>query len=236
MPEPILKCTDLCKTYGRNAPPVLDHLNIELYPGRITGLLGPNGCGKSTLIKLIAGILTPQSGSIEICGSPRTEASCAQVAYLPERTYFGGAMTVDTAIRYFCDFYADFDEKSAREILSSLSIPTDKSMRHLSKGTQEKVQLALVMSRKASLYLLDEPIAGVDPAARDFVLDTILSQYRPDACVLISTHLLQDIESRLNDFFFLAPGGRIVLSGNAKEVAEAQQKSLNDIFREVFRC
>ncbi|MBE6605400.1 MAG: ABC transporter ATP-binding protein [Ruminococcaceae bacterium] len=232
---PVLNCENIYKSY-QSGRPVLRGLNLTLPAGRIIGLLGPNGCGKSTLIKLIAGLLVPDRGNITICGQPRSEATNALISYLPERPYFQSNMRVVQLLDYFSDFYADFDRSRAIAMLNDLGIAPDARMRTLSKGTKEKVQLVLVMSRRAKLYLLDEPIAGVDPAARDYILRTIISNYSPDATVVLTTHLITDIEPVLDDFVFMGHGGQILLAGNADEVREAHQKSLNELFREVFRC
>ena len=176
MSVPTLKCSGLSKSYKNNNF-VLKDFDFTVEPGRIVGLLGPNGCGKSTLIKLVCGILTPNGGEIEICGEKQSEATNSLVSYLPERTYFNNYMRVDELIKYFKDFYSDFDEEVARKMLDDLKINTSSTLRSLSKGTKEKVQLVMVMSRRAKLYLLDEPIAGVDPAARDYILSTIIGNY-----------------------------------------------------------
>jgi len=169
MTTPVLTCTDLCKSY-RPGIPVLQNLNCSFPAGKIIGLLGPNGCGKSTLIKLVSGILVPNSGEICICGEPRSEHTNSLISYLPERTYFNSWMRVDDLIAYFSTFYADFSEESARAMMRDLNIDTHAKLKTLSKGTREKVQLIMVMARRAKLYLLDEPIAGVDPAARDYII------------------------------------------------------------------
>ena len=236
MSRPILTCKNLDKTYVPGKPPVLHNLNISLSGGKIVGLLGPNGCGKSTLLKLISGILVPDSGSIEICGMPRSEETNSFISFLPERTYFNSQMRVCELITYFRDFFPDFDEECARKMLNDLSIDTAMKLRTLSKGTKEKVQLVLVMSRKAKLYLLDEPIGGVDPAARDYILSTIIGAYNPGAAVIITTHLIYDIEPVLDEFAFMGYGGQILLSGVADEVREQTGKTLDELFREVFKC
>ena len=232
MGTPILECTDLCKRYSK---PVLHNLNLSLPEGKIIGLLGPNGCGKSTLMKLICGILVPDSGSIKICGEERSEATNAYVSYLPERTYFSSGMSVNELIEYFTDFFADFDPQIARNMLADLNIEPQSKLRTLSKGTKEKVQLIMVMARRARLYLLDEPIAGVDPAARDYILQTIIGNYNSEATVVITTHLIHDIEPILDEFAFMGFGGQIVRSGNADEVRAETGKSLDELFKEVFR-
>jgi ABC-2 type transport system ATP-binding protein len=231
----VLECTNLNKSYKRNKP-VLTNLNLVIPAGRIVGLLGPNGCGKSTLIKMIAGILQPNSGEIKVDGNPVGEKSCALISYLPERTYFSNSMKVDEIITYFSDFYSDFDPVRARHLLNDLGIDTSANLKTLSKGTKEKVQLILVMSRNAKLYLLDEPIAGVDPAAREYILSTIVSNYNPEASIVITTHLITDIEQILDDFIFMGYGGQIMMSGNAEETRNETGKSLDELFKEVFRC
>ena len=232
---PVLQCSDLTKSY-KSGTPVLNGLNLMLPAGKIVGLLGPNGCGKSTLLKLIAGILTPDCGSIQICGLARSDATNSLVAYLPERTYFTPSMSVESNICYFRDFYADFDEECARRMIADMGIDTSAKLRQLSKGSQEKVQLILVMSRKARLFLLDEPIAGVDPVAREYILKTIIGNYNEDATVLISTHLIRDIEPILEEFFFMGYGGEILLSGETDAVREEHGGSLEELFKEVFGC
>lgn len=235
MNTPILVCKDLKKSY-KSGVPVLNGFNCTIKSGKIIGLLGPNGCGKSTLLKLICGLLTPDSGEIEICGEKRSELSNALISYLPERTYFTAGMYVDELLAYFSDFYADFDEALARKMLADLKIETNVKLRTLSKGTKEKVQLVMVMARRAQLYLLDEPIAGVDPAARDYILSTIIGNYNTDASVIITTHLIHDIEPILDEFAFMGRGGYITLSGNCDEVRAEKGKSLDELFREVFKC
>ena len=235
MSDIVLKCTNLCKSYNKNTP-VLKDLNIEFPAGKIVGLLGPNGCGKSTLIKLACGLLSADSGEIYICGEERSEKSNALISYLPERTYFNSWMKVDELLKYFSDFYSDFDEELARKMLADLKIDTKSKLRTLSKGTKEKVQLVMVMARRAKIYFLDEPIAGVDPAARDYILQTIVGNYNPEATVVITTHLLHDIEPVLDEFFFMGYSGEIKLSGVADDVREEYGKSLDEIFKEVFKC
>ena len=235
MSTPVLVCSDINKSYKKGVP-VLTNFNCTVPSGKIVGLLGPNGCGKSTLMKLICGILVPDSGDIYVCGQKRSEMTNALVSYLPERTYFNNWMKVDELIRFFAEFYEDFDEALARKMLADLSIKTDAKLKTLSKGTKEKVQLILVMARRAKLYLLDEPIAGVDPAARDYILQTIIGNYNPEATILITTHLIHDIEPVLDEFAFLDFNGKIILSGVADEIRAERGKSLDEIFREEFRC
>jgi len=213
----------------------LDNLTLELPKGRIIGLLGPNGSGKTTFIKLAAGLLTPTGGSLTVCGKPIGPESKALVSYLPDRPYFGKQMTVSQQLDFFQDFYGDFDRERAERMLAGLGISPLAKFRTLSKGTQEKVQLVLVMSRRAQLYLLDEPIGGVDPAARDYILSTIITNYDPNATILLSTHLISDVERVLDDFIFLYQG-KVIRSGNADEARELTGKSLDELFREVFKC
>lgn len=231
----VLECKNLTKSYKKGFR-VLDNMDLELPAGRIIGLLGPNGCGKSTLIKLVAGLLQPDSGTITICGKPVSSESKALVSYLPERPYFNPSQKVTDLIRMFEDFYEDFDKEVATKLLGDLNIDPNARMKTLSKGTKEKVQLILVMSRKARLYLLDEPIAGVDPAAREYILRTIVSNYNPEGTIVITTHLIADVEQVLDDFMFLTYGGNIISAGNAEQIRQNTGKSLDALFREVFRC
>lgn len=234
MSEYVVSARNLTKIYSGNTP-ALDGINIDIPYGQIIGLLGPNGSGKTTLIKMLAGLLTPTSGEISIGGNQIGLESKKIVSYLPERTYFNSWMTVRECMDYFADFYDDFDMQNAEKMLSSLNIDVSSKLRTLSKGTKEKVQLVLVMSRHAELYLLDEPIAGVDPAARDYILSTIIGNYNPKATVLISTHLIADIEPILDSFIFVKDG-KVIARGNADAVREEKGKSLDELFREVFRC
>ena len=231
----VLECKNLTKSYKRGQP-VLKDMNLALPAGRIVGLLGPNGCGKSTLIKLIAGLLQPDSGTITVDGHPISPESKGLVSYLPERPYFNPHQRVNDLIAMFRDFYTDFDEEIARKLLTDLNIDPKARMRTLSKGTKEKVQLILVMSRKAKLYLLDEPIAGVDPAAREYILRTIVGSYNPEGTIVITTHLIADVEQVLDDFMFMGYGGVMVQGGNAEQIRQHWGKSLDQLFREVFRC
>ncbi len=231
----VLECRNLTKSYGKTTP-VLNNLNLDIPQGKIIGLLGPNGCGKSTFIKLVAGLLQPNSGELTVCGLPISEKTNALISYLPEITYFSPGMKVTELIAYFKDFYDDFDEERAYKLLADLSVDINASLKSLSKGTKEKVQLVLVMSRQAKLYLLDEPIAGVDPAAREYILSTIVSNYNPEATIIITTHLITDIEQILDDYIFLSFGGTIVSAGNTEEARNASGKSLDELFKEVFRC
>ncbi|MGM9644797.1 MAG: ABC transporter ATP-binding protein [Eubacteriales bacterium] len=230
----ILECRDLTKRYKAGVN-VLDKFSIDIPKGRIVGLLGPNGCGKSTLIKLISGLLQPNGGEIRVDGEPVGEKTRAMISYLPERTYFNSWMKVDELVTYFEEFYSDFDKPRAYSLLEALGIDRGAKLRSLSKGTKEKVQLILVMSRRAKLYLLDEPIAGVDPAAREYILSTIVSNYDPEATIIITTHLISDVEQVLDDFIFLSQNGKIIAAGSVEQARAESGKSLDEYFREVFR-
>lgn len=229
----ILQCENLCKAYGKKV--ALKGINLNLPAGGIVGLLGPNGAGKSTLIKLINGLLTPTSGTLTIDGEAPGRYTKSVVAYLPERTYFDESMRVRELLRFFADFYADFDSARAQDMLRDLNIDENARLKTLSKGTREKVQLIMVMSRRARLYCLDEPIAGVDPAARDYILRTIINNYNPEATVLISTHLIADIEQVLDEVVFLR-GGEVVLQKSVEDMRCENGKSVDALFREVFKC
>lgn len=229
----ILECKDLTKKYGKFT--ALDHINLSLEGGHIVGLLGPNGSGKTTLIKIINGLLTPSSGEITVNGNPIGVESKKVISYLPDHTYLNKGMRVRDIIDYFEDFYSDFDTKRAYDMLAKLSINPSDKLKTMSKGTKEKVQLILVMSRHADLYVLDEPIAGVDPAARDYILNTILSNYDENATILISTHLIADIENILDQIIFIQ-NGHIRLTSSVEEIREQNGKSVDALFREVFRC
>lgn len=231
----VLESQHLFKAYTKGQP-VLSDFNLRLEGGRIVGLLGPNGCGKTTFLKLVAGLLVPDGGTITIAGTPVSEESRSLVSYLPERPYFTPSMRVHELLTYFSDFYSDFDRPRAEQMLRDLQIDQNARMKALSKGTKEKVQLVLVMARRARLYLLDEPIGGVDPASRDYILQTIVGNYAPDATVVITTHLIADVEPILDEFLFLGFGGRIVMGGVADDVRAQYGRSLDALFREVFRC
>ena len=231
----VLECRNLTKCYVRNRS-VLDSMNLYVPKGKIVGLLGPNGCGKSTLIKLVAGLLVPNSGEILVDGTEVSDKTKALVSYLPERTYFNGWMKVKELVKFFEEFYKDFDTAKAYRLLEDLGIDPDSKLRTLSKGTKEKVQLILVMSRRAKLYLLDEPIAGVDPAAREYILSTIVGNYQEDSTIIITTHLISDVEQVLDDYIFMSYGGQILASGCVDDVRMQRGTSLDEYFREVFRC
>ena len=230
---PALECRQLSKIYGGTW--ALDTVDLTVERGRIVGLLGPNGSGKTTLIKTAAGLLTPSAGELLVGGKiPGIETKKA-VSYLPERTYLNDWMRVEDVLGLFADFYQDFDLQKAREMLCRLDIHPLDQLKTMSKGTKEKVQLILVMSRQADLYLLDEPIGGVDPAAREFILGTIIGSYREDATVLISTHLIRDVEPLLDDVIFLNYG-KAGLHAPAEQLREERGKSLDELFRELYRC
>lgn len=233
MENNILACRNLCKFYGKKE--ALKGLNLTIERGRIVGLLGPNGSGKTTLIKLICGLLTPTDGGIFVDKKEIGVETKKVVSYLPERTYIPDWMKVTDILDMFEDFYADFKRERALQMLESLNInPADK-IKTLSKGTKEKVQLILVMSRDADLYLLDEPIAGVDPAARDYILKTIISNYNENATVMISTHLITDIETVLDEVVMIK-NGELVMHKTVDEIREENGMSVDQLFREVFRC
>ena len=232
-PPPVLECRRLSKVYG--AVRALDEVELKVDRGRIVGLLGPNGSGKTTLIKTAAGLLTPSSGELLVNGLRPCAGTKLAVSYLPERTYLADWMRVRDVLDIFRDFYQNFDRQKALEMLSRLHIGLGDRLRTMSKGTREKVQLILVMSRKADLYLLDEPIGGVDPAARDFILGTIIANYSEDATVLLSTHLIGDVEKILDDVIFLSYG-KIGLVSPVDDIRENQGKSVDELFREVYRC
>lgn len=231
--EKVLECTDLTKAYGTGVL-ALNHINLFLPKGKIVGLLGPNGSGKTTLIKMACGLLTPTSGEIKVCGFVPGPQSKALVSYLPDRDDLSGQMRIKDVIQYFNDFYADFNPDKAHEMLQRLQLNQNAQLKTLSKGTKEKVRLILVMSRSAQLYVLDEPIGGVDPAARDYILDTIINNYREDATVLISTHLISDIERILDTVVFIGYGA-IMLAQDVEEIRAKDKKSVDELFREMYR-
>ncbi len=229
----ILECSNLTKSYGKCQ--ALSNVNISIEPGKIVGLLGPNGSGKTTLIKMANGLITWDGGELLIDGKAPGRETKRIVSYLPERTYLADWMSVKQLLDFFCDFYPDFRRKRAEEMLYHLNIDETMRIRQMSKGTREKVQLILVMSRAAKLYLLDEPIGGVDPATRDYILHTIIGNYDPEASVVISTHLIADVEKILDQVIFISQG-QIVLEKAVDEIREQQGKSVDQLFREVFKC
>lgn len=228
----ILRIENLVKNYGSKV--ALKHVDLSLESGKIVGLLGPNGSGKTTLIKILNGLLTPKIGTVRIDGMEIGVETKKIVAYLPDNTYLNNYMTVEQIVDLFCDFYADFRRDAAFEMFRDLGISPNQKLKTLSKGNKEKVCLILTMSRNAKLYVLDEPIAGVDPAARDYVIRTIINNYNPDATVLISTHLIADIEQVLDDVIFLKEGD-VVLHMSVDEIRATHGKSVDELFREVFK-
>lgn len=230
----LVEIRNLTKVYDKKKT-ALNGLNLTLQRGRIIGLLGPNGSGKTTLIKIMNGLLTPTEGEILINGEKPGPATKARISYLPERTYLSAGKKVSEVLAFFEDFYEDFRPERAREMLASLNIDVNARIKTLSKGTREKVQLILVMSRDADLFVLDEPIAGVDPAARDYIIRTIITNYNENATVLLSTHLISDIENILDEVVFLREGN-LVLQATVEEIREQRGKSVDSYFREVFAC
>lgn len=228
----ILSCQGLTKRYGKTL--ALDNVSFTMPSGKIVGLLGPNGSGKTTIIKLINGLLTPDSGSVLINGNPPGPQTKAVVSYLPDNIYLNSWMTVKQIVEYFQDFYQDFRPSLAYEMLERLGITPKQRLKTLSKGNKEKVCLILAMSRNAKLYVLDEPIAGVDPAARDYVISTILNNYNPQSTVLISTHLIADIEQVLDEVIFIQ-NGNILLQKTVEDIRQEHGKSVDELFREVFK-
>ena len=220
------------KGHGKNA---LQNVQLGLSAGKVIGILGPNGSGKTTLIKLLNGLLVPTEGEILIDGHNPGKYTKGVVSYLPERTYLQAGKTVGQMLEYFSDFYQDFSVERARVMLESLGIKESEPLKTLSKGTREKIQLILVMSREAKVYILDEPIAGVDPAARDYIIRTIIQNYNEDAVVLLATHLIADVEAILDEVIFIKDG-RIVLQSTVEDIREQQGKSVDVYFREVFVC
>ena len=229
----VLTCKTLSKKYGKT--PALSGVSLNVESGHIVGLLGPNGSGKTTLIKLANGLLTPDDGTITVCGMLPGKGSHAQVSYLPERAVLPEWMSVTQILDYYADFYADFNRGAAQEMIHHLGIDLKQRIRQMSKGTREKVQLIMVMSRQAKLYLLDEPIGGVDPATRDYILNTIISNYNPEAAVVISTHLIADVEKVLDDVIFINQGCA-VLQSSVDAIREERGVSVDALFREVFKC
>ncbi len=235
MNTPVLQIKNLTKAYKGNVN-VIQNLHLNVPRGKIVGLLGPNGCGKTTLLKLIAGLLAANEGEIYVDGERICEKTNGLISYLPDKAYFSNKMKVFELLNYFEDFYADFDRNLAEKMLADLGINLKATLKTLSKGTKEKVQLVLVMARRAKLYMLDEPIGGVDPAAREYILNTIINNYNPEASVIITTHLITDIETALDEFIFMGYGGQVLMVGNCDQVREKTGKSLDELFKEVFRC
>ena len=229
----ILECKALSKRFG--GIQALDNVDLTVEPGRVVGLLGPNGSGKTTMIKLANGLLTPSSGEILVDGKKPGKDTKAIVSYLPDKEYLPEWMTAKQMMDFFEDFYSDFRREKAMEMLARLGVSADMRIKQMSKGTREKVQLILVMSREARLYLLDEPIGGVDPATRDYILETIIRNYNPEAAVIISTHLIADVEQVLDDVIFIN-NGRVTLQSSVDDIRGEQGRSVDQYFREVFRC
>ena len=229
----LVSCNNLIKAYGKKI--AVDHVSFEIESGHIVGLLGPNGSGKTTFIKMLNGLLRPTSGELLVNGQPIGVESKKVISYLPDQTYLNMNQKVEQIIQYFAEFYDDFDTARAYHMLADLQIDPQSRLKSMSKGTKEKVQLILVMSRKADLYVLDEPIAGVDPAARDYILRTILSNYDPSASILISTHLISDVENILDQVLFLQ-NGHLVLNMSVDDIRIKEGKSIDSLFREVFKC
>ncbi len=229
----LIECTNLSKNYGYKT--ALADFSVQLERGKIIGLLGPNGSGKSTLIKILAGVLKASQGEAKIAGSNIGLETKKIVSYLPERTYFSPSMKVKDTLEYFKDFYEDFNENKALEMLTQLNISLNSKIKELSKGTREKLQLVLVMSREAKLYLLDEPMGGVDPAARDYILKTIISNFSENASVIISTHQISDVEKVLDEVVMIKEG-RLMVHDTVDDIREKNGKSVDALFREVFAC
>lgn len=230
----LLSCEALTKCYQKDKA-ALENVDLHIGFGRIVGLLGPNGSGKTTLIKLANGLLVPSSGAVTIDGHTPGPETKGLISYLPERTYLSGWMNVVQLLDFFGDFYPDFDRDAAEHMLSALDVSPRLRIKQMSKGTREKVQLIMVMSRAARLYLLDEPIGGVDPATRDYILSTIISNYNPDAAVVISTHLIADVEKVLDEVVFI-DRGHLVLQSSVDQIREEKGMSVDALFREVFKC
>lgn len=229
----ILECENLSKNYG--SVKALDNLTLKIESGKIVGLLGPNGHGKTTIIKTLSGLLSKDKGKVLIDGKRIGVGTKKIVSYLPERSYLSPEMKIKEVVSFFQEFYEDFDAKKADAMLGELSLDKESKLKSLSKGNREKVQLIMVMSRKAKLYLLDEPMGGVDPAARDYILKTIISNYSEDATVIISTHLIQDVEQILDEVVFLKEG-KVMLHSDVDELRMEKEKSVDALFREVFSC
>jgi len=231
--ESVLECKNLSKRYIKKT--ALDGIDLEVPKGAIVGLLGPNGSGKTTLLKLAAGLLKPTSGEIKVCGLKPGAQSKEISAYQPDRVYLNDWMLVQDLVKMMADFYPNFNKEKAFEMLKDLKIESKSKLKSLSKGTKEKVQLILTMSRQVPLYMLDEPIGGVDPAARDYILNTIIANYSENATVILSTHLISDIEQILNYVLFLKEG-HIIRQGDADQIREEKGMSIDSLFREEFKC
>lgn len=235
MEECLVNIQNVTKIYDNNHYPAVNNVSLMLPRGKIIGLLGPNGSGKTTLIKMMNGLLIPTYGSISICGFPIGPDTKARVSYLPDRTYLNNNSTIWQNLEMFTELYGDFEQERALQMLDSLQVDPRARLQTLSKGTKEKVQLILVMSRRADLYVLDEPIAGVDPAARDYILRTILSAHRPDASIILSTHLISDIQDVLDEVIFIRQGN-LLLYNSVDYIRTQYGKTVDAYFREVFAC
>lgn len=233
MENTIIKLDNVVKRYGKKE--ALKGISLDIPKGKIVGLLGPNGSGKSTMIKLLNGLLQPDEGTIEIAGMKPSIETKKIVSYLPERTYLSEWMKMKDLLKFFSDFYEDFDLEKAEEMIEALNINVDEKIKDMSKGTKEKVQLILVMSRNDDVYILDEPIGGVDPAARSFIMRTILQNFSEESTLIIATHLISEIENICDEIIFLSYG-EIKLQGNVDEIREEKGKSIDALFREEFRC
>lgn len=233
MELPVLEIKNVHKKYLSHS--VLEGVGFSIPRGKIVGLLGPNGCGKTTILKLISGLLQLDEGELRINGICPGQQTKSMISYLPERSYLNDWMKISDILNLFSDFYADFDRERAEQMLTDLKISKEEKLKTMSKGTKEKVQLILVMSRRASLYLLDEPIGGVDPATREYILHTILKNFDENSSILITTHLIQDVETIFDQVLFLNQG-KIVIDGEVDEIREKYGKSIDGLFREVFRC
>lgn len=233
MELPVLEIKNVHKKYLSHS--VLEGVGFSIPRGKIVGLLGPNGCGKTTILKLISGLLQLDEGEIRINGICPGQQTKSMISYLPERSYLNDWMKISDILNLFSDFYTDFDRERAEQMLTDLKISKEGKLKTMSKGTKEKVQLILVMSRRASLYLLDEPIGGVDPATREYILHTILKNFDENSSILITTHLIQDVETIFDQVLFLNQG-KIVIDGEVDEIREKYGKSIDGLFREVFRC
>lgn len=229
----LVKCNNLCKNFDNKI--ILKDVNLSIQKGRIVGLLGKNGMGKTTLIKLINDLLTPTSGEVLINGETPNVNSKRVISYLPERTYLDKSMKVSQIITFFEEFYDNFNKEKAIKLLKDLDLDINAKVNKMSKGMQEKLQLILVMSREAELYILDEPLGGVDPATRDYILDTILSNFSEGASVIISTHIISDIERILDDVIFIDKG-KIILTSSADDLRKKKNASIDEIFRRCFKC
>lgn len=230
----IVKIKGLTKSYGKH--PVFNDFNLEIHQGQITGLLGPNGCGKTTIMKIMAGLINDYSGKVLINGHQIGVETKKIVSYLPETTYLEKHMTPEKAFDLFEDFYEDFDRKKAMDMIAQLNLDPRQKMGAMSKGMQEKLQLTLVMSRNAKLYIMDEPLGGIDPASRSAILETIIKNYNEDSAILMSTHLVYDVERTFDSVVMMGYGGKIIEQGDVDTLRTKYGKSVDEIFREVFKC